>query len=330
MKKVDQNLLFICAENSRIKLRDASTILKKSPQRLKYSMDSLQKENILALPHALIDYSYFGLLLFKVYYKGGYLGEDEKKAFYDKLSSNGFIVSCYSLEGEFDFALEVLASNPSRFNKEIRAINSSLKSLPDSKVILNVVSHLYSRAALPKNYLLIDQFQREYVVGGDRPVKSFSEDELKVLKLIWEDPQKPMTFYSTSSGMHINTFKKILSSLQEQKILRGFRHVVNLDDLGMERVRLLISLHSITEAEKDQMLEFFQSKKQIVQASWTVGDWNLEIDLETKDRVQLRKLMIEIRQQFKTMIRQVQTVDIIDFYRRQYLPKFLFEGVSQK
>lgn len=324
MKKIDSNLLFLMAENSRLKLNEASGMLRKSPQRLKYSQNIFLKSRILSVPHALIDYSFFGQLLFKVYYKGGYLSSDEKKVLADRIAKNPYIVSLYSLEGEYDFVLEIQAPNPSRFNKEIRTINNILKTLPENKVILNVVSHIYSRAALPKNPLLPDNFQREFVIGGDRPVKSFSNEEMKILRGLIENPLKPMTFLAREAQLHINTYKKHLQGLFDQKILRSFRYVLGVQELEMERVRLLVNLHSSTEQEKEDMLAFFLQKKQVVQASWTVGDWNLEIDIETMNRPQLRRLMLEIRQQFKNLIKTIQVVDVNEFYKRDYLPQYLF------
>ena len=104
MKHFNTDLIFLQTENAREKLRAAASILKKSPQRLKYTLKMMEKEGILNNPHCVFDYSYFGLIMFRVYFKGGYIGERDKGAIIEKLKANPYVVSIYEMSGEFDLA----------------------------------------------------------------------------------------------------------------------------------------------------------------------------------------------------------------------------------
>src|SRR3989338_7941604 len=119
MKSVDRYLVFLYSENARIKLRELSTILKKSSQRLKYALQVLEREGIVHSPHGIFDYSYFGQILFRVYFKGGYISEQDKTTILATLKENPYLVSVYEFSGEFDLVMELAAPNPSRFNKEL-------------------------------------------------------------------------------------------------------------------------------------------------------------------------------------------------------------------
>ena len=120
MSKIDKKLLFMYAENARSKLKDLARQLKKSPQRLKYTLKVMEEEKLISCPHTIIDYSYFGQILFRVYFKGSYTGAKDKKEIIEKLRSNIYVVSIYELQGEFDLVMEIEAPNPSRFNKELK------------------------------------------------------------------------------------------------------------------------------------------------------------------------------------------------------------------
>ncbi len=120
MGSPNRDILFLYGENARIKLKDLASMLRKSPQLLKYTVRSLEQEKNVILPHAVFDYSYFGLLLFRVYYKGAYISERDKAAILAEFNTNNYITSVCELEGEFDLALEIIAPNPSRFNKELK------------------------------------------------------------------------------------------------------------------------------------------------------------------------------------------------------------------
>ena len=145
MSAINREILFLYAENARCKIKDFALYLKKSPQRLKYTLKKMEKESLVTSPHTIFDYSYFGQILFRVYFKGGYIGEKDKADIIKRLLENGYIVSIYELLGEFDLALEIEAPNPSRFNKELKKVASLVPTLNKYKVILNLVTHLYPR-----------------------------------------------------------------------------------------------------------------------------------------------------------------------------------------
>src|SRR3989338_6746408 len=115
MAKVDTSLIYLLTENARMTLKDFAVYLRKSPQRLKYSISTLQKEGYIADSFSVIDYSYFGLLLFRVYFKGAYVSEKEKNEIVQELKNNSFIVSVYELTGEYDLIAEFASPNPSKF-----------------------------------------------------------------------------------------------------------------------------------------------------------------------------------------------------------------------
>ena len=79
MTKFDYELIYLQSENARVNLKDIAHQLKKTSQRLKYSLDVLEKDKIIINPYCIFDYSYFGLILFRVYFKGVYINEQEKE-----------------------------------------------------------------------------------------------------------------------------------------------------------------------------------------------------------------------------------------------------------
>ena len=107
MTSINREIMFLYAENARSKIKDFALYLKKSPQRLKYTLKRMEKEALVTNPHVIFDYSYFGLILFRVYFKGGYIGEKDKADIIKKLLENGYIVSLYELLGEYDLAIEI-------------------------------------------------------------------------------------------------------------------------------------------------------------------------------------------------------------------------------
>src|SRR3989344_9149584 len=137
MNKQDHTLLFLRSENTRMSFRELARVTQKSPQLIKYNVSVLEKEGILRDPFYIFDYSYFGLILFRVYFKGIYIKEQDKIRVIDELRQNPYVLSVYELVGEFDLGVEFAAPNPSKFNKEFKKIISSNPLLKEYKIVLN-------------------------------------------------------------------------------------------------------------------------------------------------------------------------------------------------
>lgn len=325
MPKFDQELLFLYSEQARRKIRDMALLLRKSPQRLKYSLAMLEKEKVLHNVHSIIDYSYFGLVLFKVYFKGGYISEKDKADILQKLSENPYVVSMYELSGEFDLAIELESPNPSRFNKELKKIANLHPTLSHYKVILNVVTHLYPRIYLIKDTSLIRDLPQEIIVGGDREVQDFSAGELAVIKNLLYHPQARLSTLAKQANLHTKTVKSLLKSLEQKKVIKGCKYIINTDKLDIHKSRLFLTLHNLSKEREAKLMEFLLNTKEIVQLNKTVGDWDLEVDLETLEKSRMRQLTIQLREEFKDLIETFNSMEFYEYFKKSYLPRYLFE-----
>jgi DNA-binding Lrp family transcriptional regulator len=324
MTQIDRDLLFLYSENARSKIRDLAKTLKKSPQRLKYTIKLLEKEQIANNCHGIFDYSYFGLILFRVYFKGGYSSEKDREAIIKQLRENPYVVSIYELNGEFDLALEILSPNPSRFNKELKKIVDTIPTLNNYKIILNLVTHIYPRAYLAKDIELVNSVKPEILVGGDRVVEAFNKSEMAVLRNFLENPKIRLTSLARKSDLNIKTSTAIMKDLQKRKIIKGFKYVIDTDQLDVSKFRLFLKLHNISPEREKQLFDYMLKTKEIVQFNKTVGDWDIEMDLESTDKTKTRSLIVQVRQEFKDLIESFNIIEFYKYYKKSYLPGYLF------
>ncbi|MBN2101654.1 MAG: Lrp/AsnC family transcriptional regulator [Candidatus Aenigmarchaeota archaeon] len=325
MSKIDKESLFVFTENSRTRLKDASVMLKKTPQRLKYSLKVIEDEGILSEPFCIFDYSRFGLILFRVYFKGGYIGDRDKESVIKKLVQNPHIVSIYELSGEFDLAIEMAAPNPSRFNKELKKVADLVKTLNTYKVVLNLVTHIYPRSYLLKTNELLMGRENDVIIGGDRGIERFTDNEMAVMGALLRKPLTKMTFLSKETGMNVRTAKSIVKGLENRNIIEGYKRIVDPNKMGINKFRLFLKLHNVTQERDTEMLDYMISKKEIVQLNRTVGDWDMEVDIEALDKTAIRRVIHNMRQEFTDIIETFNMIEFYQYYKRTYLPMSLFE-----
>jgi DNA-binding Lrp family transcriptional regulator len=324
MAKYNDDLIFLYSENARARIKDLSRTLKKSPQRLKYAMKILEKDKVLMHPHCVFDYSYFGVVLFRVYFKGGYISESEKTEIIKKLADNPYVIAIYELSGEFDLAIEIVSPNPSRFNKEMKKVASLIPTLNNYKILLNIVTHIYPRAYLAKEQGLLKNADQEIIVGGDRQVEEFTENEMAILKVLLNKPKIRFTALAKEAGMNIKTAMSVLKTLKKRRIIKAFRHLTDPQKLGMERYRVFLKIHNVSSDREKELLDYMLNTKEIMQVNKTVGDWDMEIDIESKDKAHIRAAIIGMREKYKDIIENFNIIEFYQSYKRAYLPAYLF------
>ena len=328
MTKIKKELIFIYTENARIKIKELAKLFKESSQRIKYSLNVFEKERVIYNPYCIFDYSYFGLILFRVYFKGAYISEKDKSEIIKKLYENEYVVSIYELSGEFDLVVEIQSPNPSRFNKVLKNLSTTIPTLSNYKIILNLVTHIYPHLYLTNEDYLHSQVPSQIIIGGDRSIENFSSNEMTVTNNLLNNPKMWIKTLAKQSNLHTKTVKSVLQNLNEKKVIKGFKYVIDNNKLNIYKFRLFLKLHNLIKDREKDLMEYMLKKKEIVQAHKTVGDWDLEIDIESPDKILIRKLTIEIRESFKDIIETFNIMEFYQYYKKSYLPSYLFNPIQ--
>jgi len=317
----DKEVLFFYSERARMRLKDMAQELQKTSPRLKYTIAVLEQMGLLYAPYSIFDYSYFGQIVFRVYFKGGYVAEKDKADILKKLEENPFVISIYELTGEYDLAVEMAAPNPSRFNKEIKKITESIPTLNNYKIILNVVTRIYPRSYLTKKSHAIP----DIIVGGDRNVEQFKPDELKVMRWLLENPKIRFSALAKVTQLNIKTVMGISKNLQKRKVIKGFKYNIDTYKLNINKFRLFLNLHNLSQEREEKLMNYLLETNEIVQMNRTVGDWDLEVDIEAMEKSRIRALILQLREEFKDLIQTFNIIEFYQIYKRSFLPKYLFE-----
>jgi len=329
MANIRRSLIYLISENARVKIKESASLFQKSSQRVKYSLKAMEKEEIIYHPYCIFDYSYFGLLLFRVYFKGAYIGEKDKSDIIKKLTENEYVVSIYELSGEFDLVIEIEAPNPSRFNKVLKNISHQFPTLKHYKIILNLVTHLYPKTYLIGEEIIHSQISPHIIIGGDRNREWFNEKEMTIMKQLLLHPKIRVTTLAKQADLNIKTVKSTLKTLYQKNIIRGYKYIINADKLEIYKFRLFLKIHNLTQIREEELKEYLLKTKEIVQANKTVGDWDLEVDIEALDKIRIRTLTIEIREQFKDIIETFNIMEFYQYYTKFYLPSYLFQNSEE-
>lgn len=324
MAKIDHNLVFLRSENARMSFKEIARIVKKSPQLIKYNLSVLERGGILHDPFYIFDYSHFGLIVFRVYFKGVYIKEQDKLRVITELRQNPYVLAIYDLIGEFDLGVEFAAPNPSKFNKEFKKIITANPLLKEYKIVLNIVTHIYPRHYLVNSAELLTLYNQK-IVGGDREKEQFTPEEITILRILLYNPTIRYTTLAKESDLNVKTVKSILRNLTKRNIIRGCKFLIDKNALDITKSRLFLKLHNLDLEHESRFLDYLHDLAGVIQLNKTVGDWDVEIDLESLDKSGVRYIISKLREEFSDLIAGFNLIEVYEYHKRTYLPEYLFK-----
>ena len=73
-------------------------------------------------------------------------------------------------------------------------------------------------------------------------------------------------------------------------------------------------------------MDYLLKLKEVVQVNKTIGDWNMEIDVESLDKSRIKHIISQLREDFKDLISYFNLTEFYQYYERAFLPRYLFEA----
>lgn len=319
LSRKDLKLLFELDSNYRQPYSRIGRRVRMSQQLVSYKVKSLTSGGVLLGNFPLIDYSRFGYLGFRVYFKANYADRQKFNEMVEKMKRHPSITMVMDCEGRYDLMLAFAARNPSSFNKMLRdIISNNPEQLKNCMILTTVVEHHFL-----KKYLTSRKTVSDTVIGGDRETVGIDETDRKILKAL-TDGKKSVVEIARLSKSNPKTVMSRLRKL-ERGVVNGYRMMINNEAIGISTNKVLIKYHNISVEREDELRRFCRRNPNITEFIKTFGEWDLELTVETRKREEFRKLYLTLREDFEDIIQDFDNFSVFRVHKRQTLPEEFFE-----
>ncbi len=298
--------------------------IRMSQQRVSYGVDSLIKKNILNSFYTLIDYSKLGVLNFRVYFSVSYTTEDEFKELINYLRQEPSTSWIATGGGRYDLICTFFAYNPSSFNKTLKRVMRGFpKQLENYVVLTTIVSINFGRKYILQNQ---NKIPEGINIGGDRKPVELGQTDLKILNLLSQNARINSVEIGNKLELTPKTIITRIKRLTKIRVIRGFKPALNVRETNNMVFLLIVRCHNVVQEEKDRLINYLKLHPNVVNVVKTLGGWDLEIQIEVNSWYEYRKIVIEIRQKFKSLIHELESIPIYKAYHKiNYFPGFLLE-----
>lgn len=329
LTKTEQSILRQLELNARIPFSKIGKKTRMSQQRISYAVDSLIRKNIIKQFYTLIDYSRLNVINFRVYFKVSYATEAEFEELIDHLKQEPCTSWIATGGGRYDLICTFFAPNPSNFNKTLKEIMRKFSNeLEDYTILTSIVTREFGRKYL---FPVPHTIHKEIIVGGDREPEVLDNTDLMILNLIAQNARISAVEIGGKLQLTAKTVIKKIKKLIKKELIKGFKPTLNIRGMGYMGFILNIRSHNIVPEIEDKLIDYLKMHPNVVSVVKTLGEWDLEIQIEVKSWYVYRKIVIEIKQKFKSLIYDLESIPIYKAYHKiNYFPEFLLDSIKSE
>jgi len=315
----DLKLIYELDSNYRQPYSRIARKIRMSQQLVNYKVKSLAGSGVLLGKCPLIDYSRFGYLSFRVFFKVNYSDQERFRKMIAEIKKHPNITMVSECEGLYDLMLVFSAKNPSSFNKLLREmISGNQKQLKNCMILTTVVEHHF-----PRKFLINSPNYSDTVVGGDREAIKIGKKDRKILKSLAEG-RRAVVEIAGLAGVTPKTAISRLRSMERSGVIKGYRLLLDTEKIGVKTDKIFIKYHNISVERENQLRAFCQRNPNITEFIKTFGERDLELTVETRTREEFRNVFITIREKFEDIIEDFECFGIFRVHKKSTIPGEFF------
>ncbi|MFH2028725.1 MAG: Lrp/AsnC family transcriptional regulator [Nanoarchaeota archaeon] len=324
LTSTERSILRQLESDARMPFSRMSKKIHKSQQRICYAVNSMIKKEIINSFYALVDYSKLDVGSYRLYFKVSYMGKGRFEELIDYLKKEPHTSWIATCGGKYDLICTFLASNPSQFNKSLRRIMEKFpQQIRDYTVLTTIAIREFGR-----KYLYGDMTNfNEKIIGGDRPPEKIDEIDMKILNYMSEDARISAVKLGEMLSLTPKTIIKRINNLTKTSILRGYKPLINIRKADYASNIILIRYHNISSELEDKFTNYLKMHPNVVNIIKTLGEWDIEIKVETLNHIEFRKIEMEIREEFALIIKHIESIPLYRSYKCNLFPKFLIDNL---
>ncbi len=318
LDKKDLRILYALEFNARMPVSEVAKSAGISVQLAKYRLDNLFRKGVIRRTTAIIDPHRLGFFTYRLYLRLQNATDEDESRLIVYLVSSPYTIWVVSASGNWDVEVVFLAKNPVRVDLFIREMKNQFGNLIQNYVISpSTANYHFGRA-----YFVEGAEKKEKIpfYGSEPSEVTVDQTDLGILALLVADARMPVQEIAHKLGISFNTVKQHVKGLESSGVLQSYRTFLDLEKVGLEFYKAIITTRSFSDADEKKMLSFCMSEREIVYFVECFGGWNLEIEAEVVDEADFRGIMKRFRNKFGDVLQNYEILHIYREHKLNYFP----------
>ncbi len=277
------------------------------------------KNRIILGFYPIINIHLLGSTYGRIFLKLQNLTEKKETEILKELVKNPKINWILRSEGNYDILIATWAKDLKGFKEVTQELlykyGIFIKEKKES-VGINV-THFQNR------YLLGIKDTEEIIVGKQKELIKIDELDKKILKELCERARIPLVKLAMKLGISAKVAGYRIKRLEKNGIILGYRPLIDHKILGWMHYKILFYLTNVTHEDFNKFKAFLKGDPRVIYIVDEIGICDIDVELMVRSIQDLFKFIKEIKFRFPKLIRDYETLVLVDTLKVNYLPTYL-------
>jgi len=312
----DNKILF----NLDFKVRQTNSELARkvglSKQGVDYKIQKLIENKVILGFYPIINLPLLGYTYGRIFLNLQNLTEEKETRILRELVENPKINWILRSEGNYDIIIATWTNDL----KGVKEISQDLLYkygvfIREKKESIGInVSHFQNR------YLLGIRETEEINIGEQKKFVKIDELDKKILRKLCENARTPLIELSKKLGISAKVVSYRIKKLEKNKVLLGYRPLINNNLLGFMHYKILFYLTNVTHEDFNKFKAFLKTDPRVIYIVDEIGVCDIDIEVMMKSIQELFSFIKEIKFKFPRLIREYETLALVETLKVNYLP----------
>ena len=302
----DRKIITELEKNSR---QPAAQIARKtglSTEVVNYRLKNMMSRGLIRRNYAIINFGKLGYTLYRILLQLENISEKDEDKIVEYLRSIPRARWIGVGSGAWDILMTVQARDVAEFNDIMNGIlNKFGKNIRNRDITISVIQSIE-----PPAYLLQEEYRYEHFPIEEHRMKLDSTD-YEILELLYKNARMPTTEMAAKLDLSSDAVQYRIKKMVKDKIITRFTCWMDRKLLGYQHYAVFLRLQHATAEQQERFIRFCESHPNVAFYASIIGSWDMQIDIDVEDSAHFHKVMREMRSKFLDIIRNYETVVII-------------------
>ncbi len=310
---LDKKILNQLNQKPRASFSEIAKKARASKEIVNYRVSRLKKEGIIKEFVTIFGLGYWA---YKVLIDFSQIDVEKEKKILEYLTNHpnaNWVTSC---SGGWDLVFAVMVKDPEHFDKVLRQIMGKLgKHVREYKVATSIGSQTFGHTYILGRVKEPEKIQRK------KKEFDFDEKDKQIARILHKNARAHLMEISTQTGIPVDTVNYRIKKMEQNSIIKRYRMILNPSVLGYHRYEIFIRCINLTDPIISKFREYAKQNKHIEYFSRCVGSWDIELTVHFKTSDELRKFILEVKQNFGENIQKFETITLFETLNYVYFPE---------
>ncbi len=339
---VDRKILYLLLNNSRLTSTRIGKILKVPKEMVMYRINKLVKEGVIVEFYTIVNTEKLGYVEYMLNLVLKNTSEAQIHALIEHLQKHHFVNWVMSSSGQWDIMTLIKAKNRKHFDEIMSSIFNYLgDKLGDYHVFLildfqhTTPAYLTQDLKMPSLQLKgksDSSFFHEFENVSQNKSEALDIDakDMKLLHEISSNARLGLNEIAEKIGLSSDAVTYRIKRLIKQDVIKGFKVRLNHFLFGYQYQFLFVKMPYIPDDKKKHFYHFCSTHPSVNATFKLIGQWNFCFEVFSKDALDVKKFMTELKQHFGDYINHITPAIEFNQNKFTYLPEGIVEEMENK